>query len=1038
MLRIPKVCAKALILLLLFSGMVAMAGVSWLKSGPRTLPGMDSNLSRIIAKQGWPFSVSFSGVRSIWEQWDSPLSLEFRELKITSQSGDYQLEVPKAVVRFRIMPLLQGRLKFREISLHRPYFRVELPEAGTKPKPAPAESQTLADRFAAALHDPAYLSAIEAIYTIMEKPQQMPVRRIYAYAPVIELVSPEEQRRIERERITFSFRRGNEGPELQLKMTDRRRAIPNDLDITLMQDEKGQLLAKATMENASTEMLADFSPDLGWHSRLGLFFTGEVNGLITRSGQLEKADFGLFATHRSTLPFALTGSFRNQPSFQNRTNVPDVALQLQIDRVGVERLAAYWPYDLGVNARSWVTQNLLSGEIHDAVVQVKLPPDFWVQGKLPVDGLRAEVPFKALDMRFAPDLPLLKAAEGTVEFTRDTMRVTLDKGQMRESKLQPGATAFIPNLGGEAVELLDIEGGIEGPVGDLLHFYAIEQKKQGKKPAFAVEKVTGLASSRFTVHFPLLQELKIADIVYTVKSEIRDMSAPAIAEGIDLDSGQLQLNYNKEKVMEVKGTAAINGALANLHYTTRPYQEASSQSELQLTTSVDALNLGKFGFPEIPGLTGPIGFNYNLKRMGESSTSLIRLDGREALLQQPAIGLTKPAGSPLDVALELEGSGGRVPTLTRFSVEGPQISAKGTSRFNADGKFEEVFIQNVRYDGNDGQLKITPGPDGRYDLQVVAESLNLAPLIQYYNEQKPEPTKPEEEKTAFFLKGTGKRVQMANGEVYTQVAGELSCNKKMCTRASLQAKIGDNQNLSLSLIPGATESVLNVQAENAGAVLRGLDIYRDIRGGVLTSRATASAGQKDAPYTGNLIIKDFRVVGTPVLARLLTLGSLTGIENTLRGKGINFTKLDGRYTYGNGTYQFNEFKLYGSSIGLLLNGFANLNTSQLKLSGTLIPAYGINNAIGQVPIVGNLLGKGVFATSFTVEGSVADPKTQVYPLSTLAPGILSDFMRDLGILPKEKVKQPPQPAAPAPTPPAPALPSPSLPAASEKKASAGN
>jgi hypothetical protein len=127
----------------------------------------------------------------------------------------------------------------------------------------------------------------------------------------------------------------------------------------------------------------------------------------------------------------------------------------------------------------------------------------------------------------------------------------------------------------------------------------------------------------------------------------------------------------------------------------------------------------------------------------------------------------------------------------------------------------------------------------------------------------------------------------------------------------------------------------------------------------------------------------------------------------LNGNGIAFTKLDGRYTYGAKTYQLNDFKLYGASIGILVNGYANLKDSVIKLSGTLIPAYAINNAIGKVPIVGQLLGDGVFATSFSVDGKLDNPDTKVYPLSTIAPGILSDFMRGLGALPAEKVKQQP-------------------------------
>lgn len=1004
--------------------MAGVAGISWLKSKPRTLPGMDDTLNRVIARQGWPFAVKFSGARTSWEDWDSPFALDLRDLVVTGGAGEYTISVPRAVVKFRILPLLKGQLKFRDVILIEPkvLWVVPVPENETKPQ-IEGVDKTLAAQWKILQRNPVYLAGLNAIFDILEQPTLMPLKRLEARDLAVEIALEEESRTIEREKVSFAIRNTDEGAELKLSSIQRINGKSAIFDVQLGQESNNSLWAKASVENFSTSAISAASTELGWYSRLGLFFTGEFNTIIHRSGRIEKASFGIAATPNSTLQFSLSGGLKNTPLYQAASNIPDVEAQIEINNLPVERIAAYWPYDMGVNARSWVTQNLTQGVVSRATADIKMPPSFWMTGILPVDGIRAEVPFEQLDIKIAPDLPPIKKAKGVAAFTRDTMRIIMDEATIKNSTIRQGATAFIPNLGGEEIEQMEIKASADGPISDLLSFYAIQQEKLGKKSTFDAGKIKGKAASDFTVNFPLLQDLRIADIVYTVHSDISNFDYPDVAQNISLSNAQFTLDY-KDKAMTVGGVGALNGVETKINYKTSEKEERTADSEMTLLNTMQVTDLPKLGFPKIEQASGAIAMNYLMRQQQGNRVIVINLDAQDAAITYPDIGFNKPVKEPLNVKLVLEGTGEEVPTLKAFQADGKNIKAKGTADFDAAGNLKEVLLSEMAFDKNEGQLKIIKEGD-RYILQVAAQTLNLEPIIRYYNENKTDDKK--DSKTSFTLKGTSKTVLMANGEQFTNVAGDLTCVADKCLSATLNAKSRDNTNLTISLVPSAKENVLSVNAENAGAVLRALDVIKDIRGGTMTTRAIQNANVADAPFTGNLIIKDFRIVGTPILARLLTLGSLTGIVDTLNGNGIAFTKLDGRYTYGQKTYQLNDFKLYGSSIGILVNGYANLKDSLIKLSGTLIPAYAINSAIGKVPIVGQLLGDGVFATSFSVDGKIDNPDTKVYPLSTIAPGILSDFMRSLGALPPEKVNQQ-----------QPKLLSPSPPTASEKKASGEN
>jgi len=63
----------------------------------------------------------------------------------------------------------------------------------------------------------------------------------------------------------------------------------------------------------------------------------------------------------------------------------------------------------------------------------------------------------------------------------------------------------------------------------------------------------------------------------------------------------------------------------------------------------------------------------------------------------------------------------------------------------------------------------------------------------------------------------------------------------------------------------------------------------------------------------------------------------------------------------------------------------------VHLRGTLIPLYGPNNLLGQLPIVGLFLGgekEGLVGVTYEVVGRPAGPVLHVNPLSALAPGLL--------------------------------------------------
>jgi hypothetical protein len=74
------------------------------------------------------------------------------------------------------------------------------------------------------------------------------------------------------------------------------------------------------------------------------------------------------------------------------------------------------------------------------------------------------------------------------------------------------------------------------------------------------------------------------------------------------------------------------------------------------------------------------------------------------------------------------------------------------------------------------------------------------------------------------------------------------------------------------------------------------------------------------------------------------------------------------------------------------DGTLDRQQDRIDVTGSLVPAYGINSMLGNVPILGDLLvskpGEGVIGLTYAMKGNLGEPALTVNPLSVLTPGIL--------------------------------------------------
>jgi hypothetical protein len=195
---------------------------------------------------------------------------------------------------------------------------------------------------------------------------------------------------------------------------------------------------------------------------------------------------------------------------------------------------------------------------------------------------------------------------------------------------------------------------------------------------------------------------------------------------------------------------------------------------------------------------------------------------------------------------------------------------------------------------------------------------------------------------------------------------------------------------------------------NAGAAFRLIGFYRSIEGGEASLQVNMDAGGRGTK-TGTLWARDFNIVGDRVVADVLTDPSSTAVlgqdKRPIARSKIVFKRLRAPFIVGGGKFRLRDAYVNGPQLGATLRGTVDFKSQTVDLGGTYVPLYGLNSALGAVPILGKLLvgrqGEGVVGITFAIKGKLDDPTVLVNPMSVMAPGIFRQIFDFTGSVPPD-------------------------------------
>jgi uncharacterized protein YhdP len=125
---------------------------------------------------------------------------------------------------------------------------------------------------------------------------------------------------------------------------------------------------------------------------------------------------------------------------------------------------------------------------------------------------------------------------------------------------------------------------------------------------------------------------------------------------------------------------------------------------------------------------------------------------------------------------------------------------------------------------------------------------------------------------------------------------------------------------------------------------------------------------------------------------ILSLASLEGIVNRVKGDATPFDIFQAGISVENGMMVIREGKMEGDALGITFSGRYDLKREEVEIDGVVVPFNLLNRAINAVPLVGEMItGDGIIAVSYALRGPAASPAILVNPVSTLLVGRLRDL-----------------------------------------------
>lgn len=690
---------------------------------------------------------------------------------------------------------------------------------------------------------------------------------------------------------------------------------------------------------------------------------------------------------------------------------------LTADHMPVERLADLWPAQLTPLPRSWILENMRVGTLGgtwelDVICDRTSHPD--LLPRIAVTDLSGRGHAQNMTVSYLDGMPSVKRVMADLEFARDRLDIKLTHGIHRNLVIT-GGTVALRNLDQEdndASILLNVSGPFRETLGLL------DEKPLGYIHALGVnvDGASGHADTVLSLEFPLQTDLTLSMLSAHATAQIREATIRDIALNRHLEQGMLNVEVDKEG-FQVKGSGLFDTAPVTFdweeRFAARPFLKRY-RIQLQMDDAYRRRSKSFMSFLPHGFLRGPAQLNVTGVATAQDSHDLdLHVDLEPTHMSIAALGWAKPADVPAALHAAVRVRDGQLDEISSLSLKSSTnvspLFLEGKVSFDSDGRLAQAHFEDVRIGKSHATLHAkADGKRKQTKVNVTGSYLDLSPLFDQdvpaavgppdstvgFDEVTPSQSNAEH-MSPLVVDLAFAKVQLAKGQIATSLKGATTYRNSQFEKMNVTSLLGDGTPAQFQISPSDNAPdtrLIRFVTEDAGLFARTLGIVETMRGGKVTLSGTLN---HQGVAEGDVRVRPYRLVKTPLLARLLSIAALTGIVDALTGEGIAFNMLHTHFVYDSQRERLviTDFRTSGASLGMTGRGTVWFASNQVDLAGSIIPAYVFNNLLSRVPFIGWLLsgfeeGGGIIGLNYSIKGKARDPKLTTSPLSVLAPSFL--------------------------------------------------
>lgn len=987
---------KALLYSLLgffFFIVVLLGSLAWkIQQEPMNLEGIKPKLEQALSDESAGYNVSIGSLFLTWPDWKRAALFDVKNAVI-SQNGKKDIAVQQALMSLSVPQLFLGRLRPHKVIIEDLEFDISYLMSTVSDE---VETQIEASSPEGNKETTNWFD-IQSIASL----GRVDIKRLL-------LIDSRKENKEDQYLLmaNISLQRHPEGVEGNLVIdlpgdTDQKASIESNL---LLRKKEKDITGLAQWKNIDFVKFKPYIPENFNFPIDQLKTDGTVQFVLDEEFKPDAAKVTMETSYESGI-IGVEASLNKTP---DQTSYP---LKVTVDKISPENLAKLFPESVGeTSAGEWLFHKIKEGLFRDIVFETLVTQT--TDNDINASGTKVSFVADRVTVKYNSTLMPVTNVVGKGQYENDTLTIDADQGTIGGDIKGRNVKLKMTDLSVKGGGLADISLQAKGSLKTALKYIADEPIAVSDQLGFSPDKAKGDIDFNLQLNFPTVKDLPKEEVIVKVDGVLTKVSIPDMVRGLTLAGGPYDLKYD-DGAVSLKGSGQLSNQAITLDWTQYLSPEGKDfEMKVDAQVTSDKAMRAAFGIGLEDYISGDLPVDVKYIDYGKKSTVDVKGDLAPTKLHIEPLAYNKASGTAGQLSLKAHLSGDNLKEISALSLKTSGLvfdNGRILFRRLQDGSddISRGSIPSVTL----GKSKVSvdfEAPDSSLMKAVVKGDLvDLEPILN--KDPKPRVAKREKQQKLHvsidaknMLGDKGEEIKQPKLYFETDDEGDIS-------RIEMDAKIGQGDfylRFKPDQVTGERSFIL--ESTDAGHTLKTFGLYDKMRGGTIRIIGRPYAGDKTGDLSGKTVIQGFKLKSAPVLAKLLGAMSVKGMEDLLKNDGIAFKRLESdfewRFRDDGNVLVIKEGKTSGSSLGLTFGGVLDQNANTLDLSGTVVPVSGVNNFIGGIPVLGDILtgGEALFAASYTMSGDASDPKVVINPLSVLTPGILRKIFFEQSPESKEK------------------------------------